>query len=849
MAALPSDEFAELIDSSWITFRQQLLAAHQGREVVPARSLLLASDTSPGLSPKLKPLRDLPKTQHEAKPAVAPLDLGSSEDAQSGVSSLVLNEEDDEEKDSLSPLPSPHASGVAQSMPRAVSSGSGVSEDKHGDVTKLLNSDLKHLPAQDAQQIRQRLRLRLGCTAKHKLVAGKDLLDAVSSLVLTRYTEDDMNDLVNAMGTFINLRLPEDPEASQGIRPSSPRKGNRQTLFGFGASSSGEGRRLPTRDQQPVWEWPAQWPDKATASNANSSRPMASINFSETNREDCELNVVPLQVLTEIFLAHEGEIHKRIFGARHLNQFRAVKEILLAGDTNRLVAELTFVRINDLAAPPEPIHPLMYLEPFVAVLIVLNGIMIGFQTDPSFQDYDDVFFYLELVFALFIWLEIFLRIHLLKCAAYWCGPERYWNYFDQFLAATGVADIALQIASDGQTDIAGASLLRFCRLIRLVRIVKLFRVKFMKDLRLMVKGLLAGIRTLALAFALLFAVLYVISGFATITLGANPIDGEDGLHRYFANIPESMFTAFRCFTGECISDAGRPIQALLAEKFGLAFVLPYVACYMLVTMGIFNVILAVYVDITMRAAKENEATTAEQHSRESIRIARVTRELLKKFASAHHQFQEDDRATAASRPRLEINHTSFFTDDEINETMEISKELFMLVIQDYSVQSLMDDLDLPPDRANLFEVIDADGSGTLKLTELVQGLLKIRGEINKSDTVAALLAIKAVQSMVSEMKEESSSHLDSLKRDLERQVLALAERPQAMRFESKCRARERPRDRVAELDLSASARAHVSKEVGKDEFALSLALPLPLRPEAVLADVEVQPPPLEVTVE
>ena len=196
------------------------------------------------------------------------------------------------------------------------------------------------------------------------------------------------------------------------------------------------------------------------------------------------------------------------------------------------------------------------------------------------------------VFALFIWLEIFLRIHLLKCAGYWCGPERYWNYFDQFLAATGVADISLQIASDGQTDIAGASLLRFCRLIRLVRIVKLFRVKFMKDLRLMVKGLLAGIRTLALAFALLFAVLYVISGFATITLGANPIDGEDGLHRYFANIPESMFTAFRCFTGECISDAGRPIQALLAEKFGLAFVLPYVACYMLVSMGIFNVILA-----------------------------------------------------------------------------------------------------------------------------------------------------------------------------------------------------------------------------------------------------------------
>ena len=63
----------------------------------------------------------------------------------------------------------------------------------------------------------------------------------------------------------------------------------------------------------------------------------------------------------------------------------------------------------------------------------------------------------------------------------------------------------------------------------------------------------------------------------------------------------------------------------------------------------------------------------------------------------------------------------------------------------------MDDLELPPDRATLFDSIDADGSGTLQLGELVQGLLKIRGELNKSDTVAALLATKALQNVVVEM--------------------------------------------------------------------------------------------------
>ena len=42
-------------------------------------------------------------------------------------------------------------------------------------------------------------------------------------------------------------------------------------------------------------------------------------------------------------------------------------------------------RINDLAAPPEPMHPVVYLEPVVAVLIIANGVMIGFQTSPQFE--------------------------------------------------------------------------------------------------------------------------------------------------------------------------------------------------------------------------------------------------------------------------------------------------------------------------------------------------------------------------------------------------------------------------------------------------------------------------------
>ena len=94
----------------------------------------------------------------------------------------------------------------------------------------------------------------------------------------------------------------------------------------------------------------------------------------------------------------------------------------------------------------------------------------------------------------------------------------------------------------------------------------------MKDLRLMVKGLVAGIRTLSLAFTLLLSVLYVISGFATYTIGREATDASPDLdvQPFFRNLPvqlvrsqlkilssaRAMFTAFRCFTGECTNDLG-----------------------------------------------------------------------------------------------------------------------------------------------------------------------------------------------------------------------------------------------------------------------------------------------------
>jgi len=775
------DRFAALLDSSLQDFRDQLLDAYAGRG---------AGENTPATpaSTKKNADTDIDEDTHD------PFEVAAWKKVEHLLPSKERGVSSQTDQTDLSV-------GRNSSL---TPSEEGIQEGPkifHGRSSEYLRSGLLGVKAEEAMAIRHRLRVRLGALSSKTLVSGKSLLEAVTSLGLTRYTEQDMNDLVNALADFISLSFEQ-----QEMTPEKDdvEKSDDLELFFFH-------KRDSRAYGHPVWQWPEKTDAALGASAMRRSVTGHMNNWAEVVPRS-SFNVVPAQAIMEIFLSQEADVHKRMFGPRLLNQFRAMKEILLAGDTNRLVAELTFVRINDLAAPPEPVHPLMYIEPLVAVLIVGNGIMIGLQTEPGFDEWPG-WTYVELVFAAFLLLEIALRMHLLRCRNYWCGTERWWNWFDLFLAATGILDIAVQMVGEEDSAFAGASLLRFCRLIRLVRIVKVFRIKFMKDLRLMVKGLTAGVRTLALAFLLLFAVLYVISGFATMTIGSDTRTKELGLEEYFYNIPAAMFTAFRCFNGECVNRRGEPINFLLADAFGLPFILFYVISYMLVTMGIFNVILAVYVDITMKAAKENDAVTAEQHARESIRVARTTRELLKKFAGAYHVFNEEDGKNKLDK----LPSHMLFTEEGLQDKVEITKELFLLVIQDRGVQKLMDDLDLPPDRANLFEIIDADGSGTLQITELLQGLLKIRGEINKSDTVASLLATKALQSMIGELKDESLRHFEDFHNELQQQFAEFCQH--MTRSISKVKFRSKSR-RSKDLNTLAA----------------------PLRPDDLPPEIEMEPP-------
>eukprot|EP00435_Cladocopium_sp_Y103_P007997 s2181_g2.t1 len=173
--------------------------------------------------------------------------------------------------------------------------------------------------------------------------------------------------------------------------------------------------------------------------------------------------------------------------------------------------------------------------------------------------------------------------------------------------------------------------------------------------------------------------------------------------------------------------------------------------------------------------------------------------------------------------------TTVFEEDGMHDKIAISKELFLLVIQDQTVQALMDELDLPPDRANLFEIIDADASGTLQITELLHGLLKIRGEINKSDAVASLLATRAVQHQVAELQERNQVELALIRRELQEQRderFRLLPFPKMKRDQSGGRPRRSP-----------SAKSAASGAASAPSAPSSPTLPVP-KPQTGAAETE-----------
>jgi len=408
----------------------------------------------------------------------------------------------------------------------------------------------------------------------------------------------------------------------------------------------------------------------------------------------------------------------------------------------------------------------------ILLSVLVLGIHINRPYDP--RDIDNQFPWVpifEAVFLLWFSLELLLKIRRRGMQWVFFGPIWYWHMFDLACAVTGIVTMLIVVAR--RVGVASetfggryAILARVVRLARVARLFRLLRFRCLGELRAMVEGVVAGCRVLFWAIVMLLVFIYVLALFVMVVLQHSEqerdISEEAQIYldqQSFGTVFWSMFTLFRCFTGDCSAFDGTPLHLHISKFYGYPFMVLYVLFYLFVTIGMFNLVTATYLDNAIdfsnkRRQREREENAGEmegrlrqlicdlsQRERPRPRKSGIRRRLARLFSWCRPQ----------SRKRMCERSV-------IDPTLTINKQCFDTWLEDAQMLDLLDDMDIgTANRADLFHVLDSDMSGSLQLNELIEGLMKLRGPAEKCDVVATLLAVKHLTPMIEDMYAYSTS--------------------------------------------------------------------------------------------
>lgn len=407
---------------------------------------------------------------------------------------------------------------------------------------------------------------------------------------------------------------------------------------------------------------------------------------------------------------------------------------------------------------------------FVAFVIVLNAMVLGLQQDnsPGWQGWDTF----ELCFLLFFILEFVVKCWYHGLKWYFVGPDWSWNCFDFSVVVMGIFEAILaRTESQNLDSVPGTSMIKMARLGRLARLVRLMRFRIFNELKLMIMGVVAGLRVLFWAIILFFFILYILGLITRQVIGDNLKNPKYATS--FSKVYWAMFTIFRCFTDGCTADDGTPLQVHLSKEYGVWFMIAYAFMFIIITIGLFNLIMAIFVDnVTEANKKRSQDNRSDDHE--------VVRQKLRALIVDMCSICDDQGLIGERRSSISgILGTlkSVFTLPCMRQTLNrntmcarpaepivITRKVFKAWLHHPVWITMLDDLEIScSNRYDLFDVIDADMSGELDIEELIDGLTRLRGPAEKKDAVAALLSCRVIQQTVCLFREEVINEMKELK--------------------------------------------------------------------------------------
>mmetsp|Transcript_49350 Transcript_49350/g.141906 ORF Transcript_49350/g.141906 Transcript_49350/m.141906 type:complete len:747 (+) Transcript_49350:1-2241(+) len=403
--------------------------------------------------------------------------------------------------------------------------------------------------------------------------------------------------------------------------------------------------------------------------------------------------VVLLGVLDLMFaslLRHEG-------GHEALLVLRVMQPVRLLCRAFRFLRYLRLLRLlltSDLAWVESGLF-----QSVVGMIIILNAVVMGLETDINFGLWGVV----EQIMLLFFVCELALRLRLRGWTFLTDTEDRNWNILDLGIVASGVVDqwiLALWhgVADAGDFEDVGGSrqnlgkMLMLARMLRLMRILRLVRVvKAIRPLRQLAIGIVRAMQSMFWVLVLTFVALYFLAVLTTRMVGwGQMVDDPDIIptesREMFGNIADSMFTLFAFMNGHQWHKV-RPLLDLLPWTKPL-----FVAFTICGSWALLSVMTGVVSDHI-------------QYVREQ-------------------QGREDDEAREERRGQLTFMLSQIFAAADREGKGELSREAFMDIFSSaYQVRRLQRAVNQPlADIKYIFDWLDVDGTGYVDFREFCEGL-------------------------------------------------------------------------------------------------------------------------------
>jgi len=319
------------------------------------------------------------------------------------------------------------------------------------------------------------------------------------------------------------------------------------------------------------------------------------------------------------------------------------------------------------------------------------------------------------------------------CGGFFCGKDSGWNLFDAICLAVSYIDLAVYyvlfaVANDigGAENLSSVMLIKMFRLGRLIRLIRLVRHRIFHELKVMLFGLWAGVRVLGWAIALLFVLIYTFGVFLRNIMG--------DVFEELDSVPSAMFTLFRCFRDDCAAYDGTPLPEHVRVEYGGVFMISYILMIMIVSVGVFNLIMAIFIDnVTGSQLARRNRELAD--SADSVRV--VIKEHVARFLGK-------DMSNRRTFIHGDLSVRRDLLDAQLDQSeVVIRRESFQRWLQDPEFTEALEDAYIDvSNKGHLFDIMDADMGGELSLDEIVDGLMALRGTVNKGDIINMSLKIR-----------------------------------------------------------------------------------------------------------